>query len=82
MVFENFNGVILWRVEELLEFNKAYEVADFAPGLMLFGSDGGAEAFAFDMRSASKPIVDVPFVGMQLGLARPVAANFREFLGK
>ncbi len=80
---EGFVGnayVILWRVEELLEMNKAYQVAEYAPGLFLFGSDGGGEAFAFDTRSDAKPIVSVPFVGMELKLARPVASNFKAFL--
>jgi hypothetical protein len=43
--------VALWRVEELRERNAGYEVAEFAPGLFLFGSNGGGEAFAFDTRS-------------------------------
>jgi hypothetical protein len=33
--------VALWRVEELRERNAGYEVAEFAPGLFLFGSHGG-----------------------------------------
>jgi hypothetical protein len=80
---EGFVGnayVILWRVEELLEMNRAYQVAEYAPGLFLFGSDGGGEAFAFDIRSDAKPIVSVPFVGMDLNLARPVARDFKTFL--
>jgi len=56
--------------------NKSYGVNDYAPGLFLFGSDGGGEAFAFDARSDAKPIVSVPFIGMELKLARPVASNF------
>jgi len=72
--------VIFWRVEDLLEMNKAYMVAEYAPGLLLFGSDGGGEAFAFDTRSVEKPIVSVPFVGMDLRLARPVASTFSAFL--
>ena len=71
---------ILWRVEELLEMNKAYQVAEYAPGLFLFGSDGGGEAFAFDTCSDAKPIVSVPFVGMELKMARPIASNFKAFL--
>ena len=71
---------ILWRVEELIELNKAYRVAEYAPGLFAFGSDGGGEAFAFDRRSDAMPVVSVPFVGMELSLARPVAVNFRSFL--
>jgi hypothetical protein len=80
---EGFFGnayVILWRVGELVEMNKAYQVAEFAPGLFLFGSDGGGEAFGFDARTEAKPIVSVPFVGMDLKLARPLGSNFRRFL--
>src|ERR1022692_4386940 len=72
--------VILWRLEELLEMNKASQVAEFAPGLFLFGSDGGGEAFALDTRSNAKPIVSVPFVGMEVNLVRSIAPNFKEFL--
>jgi hypothetical protein len=80
---EGFVGnayVIFWRVGELLEMNRAYQVADYAPGLFLFGSDGGGEAFAFDTRSDRKPIVSVPFVGMELKSVRPVASHFKAFL--
>ena len=80
---EGFIGnayLILWHAGELLELNKSYAVAEFAAGLFLFGSDGGGEAFAFDMRSDAKPIVSVPFVGMELEVARPVASNFKAFL--
>lgn len=80
---EGFVGnayIILWRVGELLEMNRAYQVAEYAPGLFLFGSDGGGEAFAFDTRNDAKPIVSVPFVGMELKLARPLGSNFKEFL--
>ncbi len=80
---EGFVGnayAILWRIGELLQMNRAYQVAEYAPGLFLFGSDGGGEAFALDTRTAEKPIVSVPFVGMDLRLARPVASNFTAFL--
>ena len=72
--------VIFWRVEELSEMNDGYQVAEFAPGLFLFGSNGGGEAFAFDMRSDAKPIVSVPFVGMDLTLADALAPDFPAFL--
>ena len=60
--------------------NKAYQIADYAPGLFLFGSDGGGEAFAFDIRTEAKPIVSVPFVGMELELIQPFGSTFRAFL--
>jgi hypothetical protein len=68
---------ILWRVEELLEMNVAYEVAEYAPGLFLFGSDGGGEAFGFDRKSGA--IVSVPFVGMDPSLAKTIASRFDSF---
>jgi hypothetical protein len=37
--------VALWRVEELDEKNAGYEVAESAPGLFLFGSNGAGEPF-------------------------------------
>lgn len=72
--------VILWRLGELIEWNKAYQVDEYAPGLFLFGSDGGGEAFAFDTRRSEMPIVSVPFVGMDLDLARPLGESFQEFI--
>ncbi len=80
---EGFIGnayLILWRAGELIEMNKAYQVTDYAPGLFLFGTDGGGEAFAFDTRSNAMRIVSVPFVGMELKAARSVASNFTTFL--
>lgn len=72
--------LILWPLEELQGLNEAYEVQEYAPGLFLFGSNGGGEAFAFDTRVAGNPIVTVPFVGMDRELARPMAPTFEEFL--
>jgi SMI1 / KNR4 family (SUKH-1) len=71
---------MLWRVNELLRFNKEYEVAEYAPGLLFFGSNGGGEGFAFDLRVPEKPIVAVPFIGMDLADATPVAETFDGFL--
>lgn len=72
--------VILWGVEELLSMNQAYEVQSHVPGLLLFGSDGGGEAYGFDARTGEWRVVRVPFVGMAWELARPMGASFREFL--
>lgn len=89
--FEKINGgegfigenyLILWAVEELVQFNNEYEVQDYAPGLVLFGSDGGGEGYAFDTRTTPTPIVQVPFIGMDLMYARPRAVSFSEFITK
>lgn len=76
------NYLILWGVGELEQFNKEYQVLDYAPGLIMFGSDGGGEGFAFDARSNPSPIVQVPFIGMDLMYARPIATCFDAFLAK
>ncbi|MCW1915568.1 SMI1/KNR4 family protein [Luteolibacter sp. GHJ8] len=80
---EGFVGdqyLILWRAAELVEFHREYEAEKYAPGLVLFGSNGGGEAFAFDTREGSMRIVMVPFVGMSLKDVAPVADSFENFL--
>ena len=45
---EGFVGrayLILWPIEKLRELNDAYQVEQYAPGFLIFGSDGGGEAF-------------------------------------
>lgn len=74
------NYVMLWTTEELGEYNESYQVSEYAPGLLLFGSDGGGEGYAFDMRMSPPPIVTVPFVGMSLKYANSVAPTFVAFL--
>ncbi|MCX6624633.1 MAG: SMI1/KNR4 family protein [Acidobacteria bacterium] len=72
---------MLWRIGDLLRFNREYQVHEYAPGLLLFGSSGGGEAFAFDQRSGvQKPVVSIPFVGMDLSDALPLAETFEGFL--
>ena len=72
--------LMLWRVEELAEMNTAYQVDEYAPGLLLIGSDGGGEAFAFDTRTNPWPVVKVPFVGMDLQYAEVLSPSFDAFL--
>ena len=81
---EGFIGdryLILWRTRELIDFNRDYQAATYAPGLLLFGSDGGGEAFAFDTRQSEEMRIRlVPFTGMSLKNALPVAGTFDSFL--
>ena len=82
---EGFMGrhyLILWKAEKLAQFNQEYQVSDYAPGLLMFGSSGGGEGFAFDTRMTPYPIVQVPFVGMSLNDAIPVADSFGKLLEK
>lgn len=82
---EGFIGseyLILWKAEELEQFNRAYEVETYAPGLFLFGSNGGGEGFGFDTRSTPYQVVQVPFIGMDLKHATQVADSFLDLLEK
>jgi hypothetical protein len=54
--------ICIWPIEELIEANEASEVDEYTPGLVLFGSDGGGEAFAFDMRNNNKKYIMVPLM--------------------
>lgn len=38
--------VILWGVDELASLNQSYEVQQYAPGFLIFGSNGGAKPMA------------------------------------
>ena len=72
--------VILWQLSELAELNNAYQVEEYAPGLLIFGSNGGGDAYAFDTLASGMPIVSVPFVGMERSLVRTLAPSFNDFL--
>lgn len=80
---EGFIGdryVILFPVEVLADLNKAYQVEVYVPGLLIFGSNGGGEAFGFDTRRSPWAVVQVPFIGMDWTLAKPYAATFGAFV--
>ena len=70
----------LWRVEGICPFNKEYEVSEYAPGLLLFGTNGGGECFGFDYRSPDRVIVQVPAIGMSLNDTLVIAPTFHGFL--
>lgn len=82
---EGFIGkhyLILWRAAELKQLNDAYEVETYAPGLIMFGSSGGGDGFAFDTRQTPFPIIQVPFIGMILADGFCVADCFAELLDR
>ncbi len=79
--FINGNSyVMLWKLDELCEFNRDYEVAQYCDGILLFGSNGGGEAFGFDLRAVPYRVVQVPFLGMNHSLIEKIGASFSEFL--
>ncbi len=71
--------IALWPAEEVLSLNAAYELTKLLPGFFGFGSNGGGELLAFDLRSGEPyPIVTVPFIPMDLQEAVTIASSFEE----
>ena len=72
--------LVLWSSRDLIERNEGYAVQEFAPGLLLFGTDGGDTGYGFDIRSIPWAVVETPIIGMDWSKARTVAKSFTTFL--
>ena len=82
---EGFVGehyLVLWKAEELIEFNRDYQVDEYAPGVFLFGSNGAGEGCGFDMLTSGSPVVVIPFIGMERGAAITIARTFTDLFPK
>ncbi|TPI40945.1 SMI1/KNR4 family protein [Mesorhizobium sp. B3-1-9] len=80
--FVHDNYIIFFKAEELADFNREYEVEKYAPGILLFASNGGGEAYGFDTQDPNMPIVRVPFVGMNRKLALKTARNIADLFSR
>lgn len=67
---------LLWPLKEIEEWNRRYEVSDFAPGYVGFGSNGGGEMLAFDSNGR---IYMLPFIGNEPGQEILVAESWEAF---
>jgi hypothetical protein len=70
----------LWKIEEIIESNEGYSVEEFAPGLIIIGSDGGGTAYGFDFRSEKPILVAVDFIGLYIDSPFFRTDNFFEFI--
>lgn len=72
--------VSFWPAEEVVAFNKEYEVEENIPGFFGFGSNGGGELLAFRVCSAEHwPVYMIPFITMEEEDAVMIAEDFEEF---
>lgn len=58
--------VDLWKAEEIIAENEGYNVAEYGPGMLLFGSNGGNAAFGIDLRSgcvSTMTYIETDFIG-------------------
>nr|WP_246675264.1 hypothetical protein [Mesorhizobium sp. B2-3-4] len=49
----------------MADFNREYQVEKYAPGILLFASNGGGEAYGFDTHEVAMPIVRISFMERQ-----------------
>ena len=71
--------VILWPASELAEHNRGYKVdPEYAPDLLLIGTDGGNEVFA--IRAGDGSFVSAPLIGMSPDAVDSRGATLQEFL--
>jgi hypothetical protein len=78
--FINHSYLRLYSIEELLTLNESYQVNTFAPGLIIFGSTGGGEAYAFNTRNAPIELIQIPFIPLDLEYGESLGQTFLEFL--
>ncbi|TPM34475.1 SMI1/KNR4 family protein [Mesorhizobium sp. B2-3-5] len=76
------NYIIFFKSEELFDFNREYEVEKYAPGILLFASNGGGEGYGFDTEDAAMPIVRIPFIGMDRQYAETIAHDLADLFAQ
>lgn len=69
----------LWQPSDIEKMNQDYKVADYAPGFLGFGSDGGGEMLAFDSTGS---VYMIPFVGMEPEEAQKIAESWSEIANR
>ncbi len=70
----------LWSAEQIVQLSEEYEVNEYTPSLVYFGSDGGGMAYAFDKRKDTIPIVEFPFESINIDDAKFCGNSLIEFL--
>jgi SMI1 / KNR4 family (SUKH-1) len=72
--------LIIWPVEDIQEINLLASINEFAPGLIMFGSNGGGESYAFDARQSILSFVEFYDMEMSPDKIRFCGYTFHEFL--
>ncbi|MBG9858112.1 SMI1/KNR4 family protein [Bacillus wiedmannii] len=75
------NGYLqLWSIDILIQHNEGYEVKEFAPGVTLFGTDGGNVAYGFFEKNGKIQIIEIPLIGMDINEMEVIGVTFTDFL--
>ena len=78
--FIGSNYIEMWPLDKLAQYNRGYGADRYTPQLLMFGSNGGGEAFAFDRRTTDWPVVIIPFTPLDIREAKIVSKSFGSFL--
>lgn len=68
-----------YAVEDLIPLNEVFLVKEFAPELFIFGSNGGGEAFAFNIKNIPCSSVEIPFIPMDIKWAKSLGNTISDF---
>jgi hypothetical protein len=72
---------LFWPAEDVIEFNRGYNLSEYLPGFFGFGSNGGGELLAFDTRNGEPlAVVMVPFIPLDPSEAVIIAPDFSTFI--
>ena len=69
----------LYPLDELVSLNESFSVKEFAPEIFIFGSNGGGEAFAFNIAESPYVIIKIPFIPMDLDFTNLIGQTVSEF---
>jgi hypothetical protein len=69
---------VLWHPEEIEEFNRDYQLSEYAPGFITFGGNGGGELLVVN---ATGEVFYMPAIGMAPDTAIKIADSLQEFKG-
>lgn len=69
---------VLWRPDEIEEFNEDYQLSEYAPGFVTFGGNGGGELLVVNQRGE---VFYMAAIGMAPDMAVKIASNLQEFKG-
>ena len=75
---EHDMGFDLWKVDDIDEINKGYEVPEFLPSYIGIGSNGGGEMLAVEF--ATGKIFSIPFIPMQDSDRLEVAISLEDLI--
>ncbi|AVI67593.1 hypothetical protein CKQ84_17960 [Shewanella sp. WE21] len=69
---------VLWHPEEIEEFNRDYQLPEYAPGFVTFGGNGGGELLVVNDEGE---VFYLPAIGMAPDTAIKVASSLQDFKG-